>query len=122
MNMELKTIKDLLEKYYDGATSIEEERIIKEYMRRSDVPAELALDKELFCFLSEGENGDMLNSDIEKKVTQLIDLEEKKERKQRFIGFGLKIATIAASISVIIICYLFIYQQLHELKLKDSYR
>ena len=82
--MELKVIKDLLEKYYDGATSIEEEQIIKEYFLENDVPPELSVDKELFCSLSqEGEVG-LINPDLEKKITGILYKYETQEKKQRF--------------------------------------
>ena len=48
--MDLKEIKALLEKYYNGETSLEEEKILKEYFSKDRVDPELIADKDIFMY------------------------------------------------------------------------
>ncbi|HDR88111.1 MAG TPA: hypothetical protein ENN63_00590 [Bacteroidetes bacterium] len=49
--MEWKVIKNLLEKYYKGSTSTEEENILKEALRQDDLPGEFLPDREVILGL-----------------------------------------------------------------------
>lgn len=49
--MEWKVIKNLLEKYYEGSTSKEEENILKEALRQDDLPGEFLPDREVILGL-----------------------------------------------------------------------
>ncbi len=49
--MEWKAIKNLLEKYYEGSTSSEEENILKEALRQDDLPGEFLPDREVILGL-----------------------------------------------------------------------
>ena len=42
-----KQIKDLLTRYYEGNTSADEERTLRNYFLQEEVPKELSTDKEL---------------------------------------------------------------------------
>ena len=46
-------IDDLLNKYFDGYTTCEEEREIKRFFRKESVPQELEIYRPLFAFLEE---------------------------------------------------------------------
>lgn len=50
--MDLKQIKSLLEKYYNGETSIEEEKILKTYFEGKSVSDELIADRDIFMYNS----------------------------------------------------------------------
>jgi len=41
----MKEIKDLIEKYYEGGTSLEEEKKLSDFFRKGDIPEELQLYK-----------------------------------------------------------------------------
>jgi len=49
--MERKIIKNLLEKYYEGSTSTEEENILKEALRQDDLPGAFLPDREVILGL-----------------------------------------------------------------------
>lgn len=50
--MELQNIKNLIEKYFDGTTSIKEEKELKVYFSSNNVAPELKKYRELFSYFS----------------------------------------------------------------------
>ncbi len=70
--MELAKIENLLEKYFEATSTIEEEAVLKEYFAQDDVAPHLMEHKDLFNFFSD--------SSLETS-NRTIDLEEKKSRK-----------------------------------------
>ncbi len=122
MSTEPEFIKNLLKKYYDGSTSVDEELILKKYFSKDNVTDEFTVDKKLFSYLSEMNGSVNFNSNLEKKLIRIIDFREKNERKNYFIHNRFIYGSIAAGIAMLITCYLLIYQQQHQLKLKDSYK
>lgn len=50
----MKTIEDLLKKFMDGKTTLEEEQLLAQYFRRDDVPDALSDYKEMFRWLECG--------------------------------------------------------------------
>ena len=48
--MELRSVEELLKKYYDGDTSLEEERQLKMFFNGTDVPVELLKEQMQFSF------------------------------------------------------------------------
>ena len=56
--MELKKIKELLEKYFEARTTSEEERLLSDYFSGSKIPEEFSSYKALFAFYkTEGAQG-----------------------------------------------------------------
>ena len=56
--MELRKIKELLEKYFEARTTSEEERLLSDYFSGSKIPEELSPYKALFAFYkTEGAQG-----------------------------------------------------------------
>ena len=51
--MESVKIEKLLEKYYEAETSLEEEKMLKDYFSKDEVPAHLSEYKELFSYFNE---------------------------------------------------------------------
>ncbi|MCM1313674.1 MAG: hypothetical protein NC206_11245 [Bacteroides sp.] len=52
MTCDIDYIKELLARYLDGETSVEEQNVITEYLQSEDVPEELLIYKEMFGMLS----------------------------------------------------------------------
>ncbi|HRS01240.1 MAG TPA: hypothetical protein P5545_01675 [Bacteroidota bacterium] len=48
--MDIRIIKKLLEKYYEGETSLEEEAVLRDYFNNEDVPQELKKYQSQFVF------------------------------------------------------------------------
>lgn len=74
-------MKELLEKYYEGLTTAEEEEELRERMLRGDVPADMSADRELFLQM-EAEKTQCPDApdDLLGRLTDLIDSEAEKER------------------------------------------
>ncbi len=51
--MDEQKIQDLLQRYFDGATSLEEERKLQQFFSREEIPGELKKYQPLFAFFTE---------------------------------------------------------------------
>ena len=103
----IEEIKQLLVKFYAGESSQEEEACLYRYfMEQEDVPEDLTPDKEVFLALgrlgkeAEVESPASLNNDL----SLLIDREERLQiRRIRTWETWARVATVAASISVVVL-------------------
>lgn len=77
--MDYKYINQLLERYWNGETSLEEENILRTFFSQDELPAELKPYKSLFTYeLSEAKN-ETLGEDFDQKMMALIEDEYTKE-------------------------------------------
>ncbi|MBQ0734295.1 hypothetical protein [Aquimarina celericrescens] len=83
--MELSNIEKLLEKYFEGETTISEEKKLKVYFTRETVPSHLERYKDLFQYFSKESN-----------ITATKDLKLKTSKTFRYSWIGL-----AASVALI---------------------
>ena len=51
---EYKSIEDLLDRFFEGQTSNEEERVLYEFFARPDIPAHLERSREVFGYFESG--------------------------------------------------------------------
>ena len=51
---EYKSIEDLLDRFFEGRTSNEEERVLYEFFARPDIPAHLERYREVFGYFESG--------------------------------------------------------------------
>lgn len=65
--MDYKYIEQLIDRYFDGATSIAEERILKAFFSQDEIPAHLAKYADLFRYEAEGQS-DTLGDDFDQRV------------------------------------------------------
>lgn len=73
--MDYKYIEQLLERYWDCETSVEEERILRDFFAQAEVPAHLAAYKSLFDYQrAEAEAG--LSEDFDARVLAQVEQEE----------------------------------------------
>lgn len=70
--MDYKYIEQLLERYWDCETTLEEEQILKTFFRQDDVPSNLIQYKSLFVYQEE-EKSRSLNEEFDKKILSLIE-------------------------------------------------
>ncbi|MBE0651890.1 MAG: hypothetical protein IH595_13760 [Bacteroidales bacterium] len=66
--MNYNSIKELLERFYAGETSLEEEAILKQFFAEGDVPEELRADQELFRSMTAFGEESLLDEDFDKAV------------------------------------------------------
>lgn len=70
--MELQKINELLEKYWNGNTSLEEEQMLTQYFRDNEVPARLKGVAALFCQFEAGRQTEVPDKDFDDQVLQKI--------------------------------------------------
>jgi hypothetical protein len=119
--MELNEIKKLLEKYYDGDSSTEEDNLLMQFFRNNTVPDDLKTDQELFLHAYNQKITVPTSMGLEDKLIGIIDREAKKENKRAKTFFLYKISSIAAGIAIVVIIYLAIQTKSSNNALADSY-
>ena len=72
---DLRHIKSLLEKYYNGETSTEEEKELMNFFHKGEVPDELHSEAELFGFINR-ERNESVQEGLEERIMQAIDAEK----------------------------------------------
>ena len=87
--MEYSTAKELLEKYWNCETSIQEEEMLRRYFHQENIPPDLKKYQDLFRYYS-GEREKVLNGEFDDRILGM--LETKKGRRQRLLGILYKVA------------------------------
>lgn len=106
--MELQKVKILLQKYFEGNTTLEEEQILESYFQSEDIDAELVKYRELFTGISELSQP-LSAEDIGEDIMDHI-LEQEHHEKKRYRWMWQTISGVAASI-LIVLGGLLIYEQ-----------
>ena len=73
--MKEDTIRHLLEKYYNGETDVNEEKILEDYFMHDEVSAEFSIDKEVFCHLAEMKENDEITVYYKRKIKADVVIE-----------------------------------------------
>ena len=71
--MDYKYITQLLERYRNCTTSLEEEQILKAFFSQDDIPAELLKYKPLFDYQTAEPRQDVLGNDFDERILSLIN-------------------------------------------------
>ena len=74
--MNSEEIKQLLEKYYEGATTSGEELLLKKFFNMDNVPPDLRSDQEIFRYYMQVAEIPEPSADFEKKIISAIDGED----------------------------------------------
>ncbi|MGE0090056.1 MAG: hypothetical protein AB7S50_11360 [Bacteroidales bacterium] len=103
--MKNQKMKFLLEKYFNGESSIEEEEIILAYFSGEDIDPELLAEKEYFDFLNNEKKLLLAQEDISEKIWETIEKREIKPTINlfQFTKFSKVVLAIAASIVITIV-------------------
>ncbi len=102
--MEKKRIENLIEKFYNGETSIGEERLLENYFSQKNIPASLEAERDLFRFYSGSRNEQLPDDRLEQKIIRAIESEggDLTGKRRRMI---FAVTSIAASILLLIGSY-----------------
>ena len=103
--MDSKRIEQLLEKYWNAETSLEEEKELHEFFQSNDVPENLTETSALFRYF-ETEKSRALNEDFDAAVTKQI----KKRHSAKIVSMTnwFQIARVAAGVIVVVVAIYFI--------------
>ncbi len=107
--MEKKRIEKLIEKFYNGETSIGEERLLENYFSRKDIPASLVAERDLFRFYATSRNDQLPDEGLTEKIIEAIESEGADlTGKRRRLVYA--VTSIAASMLILIGSYfIFLY-------------
>ena len=99
-------IKSLLERFYNGETTLDEERELENFFRKSSVPEDLLADKDLFLSLASSPDNIEIPEEFNQGILDAIDQSEKSEQKTRRISLY-SLSGLAAGLLVLISVYVF---------------
>ncbi len=105
--MDYSTIKKLLDKYWEGETSIAEESQLRDYFNQEEVEASLKEYKALFVYVKQ-EQAIKISNDFEANLKAHLAIEEKAPAKKRQLNFYILRAAAAA---IFIFGVFFLYQK-----------
>lgn len=99
-NMDYRYIEQLLERYWQCETSLEEEEILRTFFSQKDVPATLLLYRDLFAY-EKMERQAGLGEDFDRKMMRLAD--EQAPVKARLITMPQRMAPLFKAAAVVAI-------------------
>lgn len=106
--METTKIKDLLQKYFEGQTSQNDEKLIESYFRSGNIDPELQEYKSFFDGLNE--LSDSRNPQLESEIMDFI-LESEHREKTRYRWLWQTVTGVAAAVIIVLGGFLFWQQQ-----------
>lgn len=116
--MNEEELRRLLEKYYNGESTEEEESFLSEYFNGNNIPAAFEAEKDIFvCYKSAGKVPEP-SLDFEAKIFAGIDASESKRMSQKFRKFILPYISAAAGILILAGSYFFF---IHRAEPGDTY-
>lgn len=81
--MDYNYIKQLVERYFECQTTLEEEEILRSFFNQKDIPADLKVYQDLFQYEQEEVKNDVLGQDFDDRIMAMV--EEKKPVKAHVI-------------------------------------
>ncbi|MCK5067089.1 MAG: hypothetical protein KAR16_06615 [Bacteroidales bacterium] len=100
----IKEIRKLLNRFYQGETTLEEEKRLQEYFSSTTVPEEFIPDRDLFRSMKSGNEAIHVPVDLNQKILAGIDREERKMTRTRRISV-FSLSGLAAGLLVVIALY-----------------
>jgi len=73
--MDYKYIEQLLERYFECETTLEEEQILRTFFCQKDVPVGLLKYKDLFVYQNSSKEEEKLSEDFDAKILQELNIE-----------------------------------------------
>ncbi len=105
--MDPKRTEFLLQRFYNGESTIEEEKELKDFFTTNDVPRHLWAEQEMFTYYHVGGRDEKPGKELENKILNAIKGAEQKEAKQfanrRKILY--MVSSAAAVVALLIVAY-----------------
>ena len=96
--MKEEDLKRLIDRFYKGESSEEEENILREFFRKSDVPEGYEAEKEIFSFYTGSENIPEPSIDFEARILAGIDASERVSGSKKTKKYIISIMSAAAGL------------------------
>ncbi len=100
----IRDIRKLLDRFYLGETSLEEEKILQDYFSSTSIAEELIPDRDLFRSLGDASDSVAVPESLNQKILDVIDRQEKKVVRTRRISV-FSLSGLAAGLLVVIALY-----------------
>jgi hypothetical protein len=102
----LVKVRKMLERFYQGDSTLEEEKWLQDYFSSTTVPGELLPDRELFEAFRSADENIPVPRDLNKKILDTIDRVDKRELRTRRISIY-SLSGLAAGLLAMIAVYVF---------------
>lgn len=102
-------IKKLLEKYYEGKTSLSEEKLLKEYFNKETIPDELRVERVVFLSFIESSRMEVLDEAFDKEVMGLVLEGRREKRRKKPVLYYL--SAVAAGLAFLLGAYFLLIDQ-----------
>ncbi len=99
--MDYKYIEQLLERYWNCETTLEEEKILRTFFAQEDIPESLRKYKELFCFGKAEKESCRLGDDFDERILAMV--ESPKRVKARKVTLTRKLMPVFKAAAVVAI-------------------
>jgi hypothetical protein len=106
--MKDEELKRLIERYYNGESNEEEERSLRDFFRRNDVPAGYEAEKSIFGYYAESETIPEPSIGFEARILAGIDASEKQHGTQKNRRYLIPLISAAAGLLLLAGSYFFI--------------
>jgi hypothetical protein len=108
----IEKVRKMLERFYRGETTLEEEKWLQDYFSSATVPGELLPDKDLFRALGPAGETIPVPGDLNKKILETIDRVNHKEVRTRRISIY-SLSGLAAGLLALVAVYVFFLRTDH---------
>lgn len=99
--MDYKYINQLLERYWECQTTLEEEQILRAFFSQDDIPGSLMVYRDLFVYEAEETHRDVLGEDFDARLLSLIG--DEKPVKARVISMRQRLSPLFRAAAVVAI-------------------
>ena len=100
----IEKIRKLLDRFYLGETTLEEEKMLQDYFASASVPEELMPDRDLLRTIEQDSQNLIVPDGLNKKILDVIDQQERKVIRTRRISM-FTLSGLAAGLLVVIALY-----------------
>jgi hypothetical protein len=119
--MNIRPINQLIDKYFDGNTSIAEERQLRNFFLKEDVPGNLLPLKDYFVYLNTEKNTDKLDDNFDAKILDEISNGKRKELSTYRKLYVYIASGVAACVLIVIGLFNFIGPGINQNDIETAY-
>jgi hypothetical protein len=106
--MKKEELKQLIEKYYDGQTTLGEEKILRDWFAENEAPEGYETEKEIFSYYHETEEIPEPSADLDSRILAAVHGDQGKRGSSRLGRILLPAMSAAAGILIMLSLWLFI--------------
>jgi len=113
--MKEEELKRLIEKYYNGETTVEEEHALRDFFSKNNVPDGYEAEKEIFSYYDSSQEIPEPSIDFEARILAGIDASERNAVSQRIRRYFLPLLSAAAGLLILSGSYFFFIKHKEQL-------